>query len=495
MAIPNNLRIPFIAVEFDSSRAYQGTSIIPYKVLIVGQKTSEGSAPTNQVLKLTKDVPNSYFGRGSDLARMANTFFKNNIMTEVYAYAYNDPVGGNKATCSITVGSGPASVDGEISLLINGTRIAIPVAAGASNTVIASSIKSAIDAEPFLPVTAGVASNVVTLTAKNAGVIGNNLDIRQNYYDGENTPAGITITITAMTGGTGSIDLTNMIEDIGNEWFQGIVCSAIDPTNLNLIETELANRWGPLRMLDGLYFCARRGSGSNKATKLQELSNFGNTRNSKHVSCLNATYIPNDPAEVAAAYMGQIINAAAIDPAQPFHTLELIGILSPAKKERNSLSENNALLFDGISTFDCDINGKVLIQGSITMYQRNSVGGEDIAYLELNTMFTLMYLRYDFRNRIRNKYPRAKLADDGIKVRPGMQVITPKIGKAEAMAIFRSWEYNGLVEGIDQFKRDLICQRSPNDPNRLEWVLAPNLVNQFKIGAVNIQFLLQEVLV
>lgn len=491
MSIPTNLRVPFVAVEFDSSRAYQGASVLPYKVLLVGQKIAAGTAATGQFLKLNKDVPNNYFGNGSDLARMANAFFKNNLFTEVYAYAYADPAG-NAATCTITVGAGPASADGEIALLINGKRVAITVAAAATVNTIAAAIASAINADSSLPVTAAAVNAVVTLTAKNIGIIGNNIDVRQNYYDGEKTPAGITVTITAMTGGTGSVDLATMIAALGDDWYQVIVGSAVDTANLTLIEAELASRWSALRMLDGEYFCARRGDGATKALKLQDQSTFGNARNSKHVTCLNANYIPNDPAEEAASYAGQVAYEASIDPARPFHTLELVGILPPAMGERNTISENNALLFDGISTFECVAGGKVAIQGSITMYQKNAAGGDDIAYLELNTMFTLMYMRYDFRNRIRNKFPRAKLANDGARVKPGMQIITPKIGKAEAIAIFRSWEYEGLVEGIDQFKRDLICQRSASDPNRLEWVLPPDLVNQFKVGAVSIQFLLQD---
>jgi phage tail sheath gpL-like len=125
------------------------------------------------------------------------------------------------------------------------------------------------------------------------------------------------------------------------------------------------------------------------------------------------------------------------------------------------------------------------------MYQTNSLGADDIAYLDANTLFTIMYLRYDFRTQILSRYPRAKLANDGVQIGPGQQVMTPKLGKSEAINIFRGWETLGLVEGIDTFKRDLICVRSTTDPNRLEWILPPDLVNQFRVGAATIQFLLE----
>jgi phage tail sheath gpL-like len=89
------------------------------------------------------------------------------------------------------------------------------------------------------------------------------------------------------------------------------------------------------------------------------------------------------------------------------------------------------------------------------------------------------------------KYARAKLADDGVQAGAGQVIMTPKLGKSEAINIFRGWETLGLVENIDQFKNDLVCVRSITDPNRLEWVLPPDLINQFRVGAATIQFLLE----
>jgi phage tail sheath gpL-like len=82
------------------------------------------------------------------------------------------------------------------------------------------------------------------------------------------------------------------------------------------------------------------------------------------------------------------------------------------------------------------------------------------------TLFTLSYLRYDWRNHMLTKYPRHKLANDGTRYGSGQAIITPKVGRAEAIGKFRQWEELGLVEGADQFKRDLIVERNSEDPNR-----------------------------
>jgi phage tail sheath gpL-like len=103
-------------------------------------------------------------------------------------------------------------------------------------------------------------------------------------------------------------------------------------------------------------------------------------------------------------------------------------------------------------------------------------------------MLTLLYLRFTFRNRLLGRYPRHKLASDGTRFGAGQAVITPKIGKAEAVAWFRDMEELGLVENFDQFKTDLVVERNVADPNRLDFLLPPDLINGFIVGAANIQF-------
>jgi phage tail sheath gpL-like len=106
----------------------------------------------------------------------------------------------------------------------------------------------------------------------------------------------------------------------------------------------------------------------------------------------------------------------------------------------------------------------------------------------VTTLLTLLYLRYSFRARIASKYPRHKLADDGTRIGAGQAVITPKLGKAEAIAWFRDMEELGLVENFDQFKNDLVVQRNASDRNRLDFVLPPDIVNPLTVTAARVDF-------
>ena len=483
MTIPA-LRVPFVYVEFDSSRAFQGPAILKYKVLLIGQRTSTGSVAELVLKTLTSaDKAAEYFGNGSMLHRMAIAYFANNKITETYAIALDDGGSGVAATGTFAI-TGPATADGIMVFYIAGKRIPITVTSGDTATDIGDALAAAVTADTSLPVTGANVTGTVTLTAKNKGEAGNDIDMRTNYYSSEIYPAGCGCVVTAMSSGATNPDIQDVIDVLGDTWYNIFICPINDATNMTAMEAELVDRFGYARMIDGLYITSKTGN-------LATLSTYGNARNSPHVVCMHSQKVACYIGDFVGALGGKIALEGEIDPARPFQTLELTGMLAPGDTERFTNAENDTLLYDGIATFQVDQTNKVRIQRAITMYQTNDAGAADIAYLDANTLLTLMYLRYDFRTAIMTKYARAKLADDGTNFGAGQQFITPKIGKAEAISKFRQWESLGLVENATQFITDLICERNESDPNRLDWILPPDLVNQFRVGGVTIQFLLQ----
>jgi len=479
--LPNNLKVPFMYVSFDPSRAFEGSSVLSYKNLLIAERLDSGSKnPLKFDLVLNPSQASKFYGQGSMSHLMCKKYFENNKYTPLIVCSVNDT--GSQAQGSIVV-SGTASNAGSIYLMIDGVSIPVQVDKNDSNDDIASQIASTINSNGDLPVTASSTGDTCDITAKQSGTLGNDFDIRVNYYSGEELPDGINLTLNSMSGGSGEPDIQSVIDIMGEEWYNVIITSLSSASNLSKLDSELSDRFSAMRMIDGVGFVAKRDTVSN-------LVSFGSSLNSPHLSVMNGGEVPNHPAEIASSYAGKVSKEGSVDPARPFQTLELDGILSPELDKRNTISENNLLLNNGISTYQVSNDGTMRIQRAITTYQENEAGVDDIAYLDVNTMLTLMYLRYDFRNTILTKYPRAKLADDATRINAGQQVMTPKIGKSEAVSIFRNWESMGLVENLDQFKEDIICKRSNTDPNRLDWVISPDLVNQFRVGNAVIQFLL-----
>ncbi len=363
----------------------------------------------------------------------------------------------------------------------NGNAIVLTSTDGTDVAVSGAGTLTGATDDTDLAVHASVSGAVVTLRARNAGAVGNEFDIRANYQDGEETPAGVSLAVVDMSSGATNPSLTSLISAMGDSWYHVIANPYTDATSLTALENELADRAGPMRMIDGFAVSAKDDSYANVAV-------LGDSRNSAFSCILRTNDSPTPPPEYAAHVAGTIALYGAIDPARPLHTLPLPYVKAPAEGDRDTKEERNLLLYDGISTTRVGPGDLVQIEGMITTYQRNAAGSPDTAYLYLTTGLTLMYARYDFRTAIATRYPRHKLASDGTRFASGQAVMTPSLGKAEAIAWFRRMESLGLFEGFDQFKRDLVVERNVSDVNRLDFYLPPDLVNQLVVTAARIGF-------
>ncbi len=479
--IPSDVRVPGSYVEFDSSKAVTGLPPAPQKILVIGQRLATGTTAALTPVRLaSKAAAVAAFGRGSMGALAFAALWDNNDRTEAWGIGLDDAGGSTAASCTITV-AGPATAADTIALMIAGVRVQAGVASGAPVATMAAAIAAAINANPDLPVTAAALAAVVTLTARNKGTAGNDIDVRHSYFQGETLPVGVGLAITAMAGGATNPDVATVFAAIGDTQFPTLILPFADTNTLVAVETELASRSGPMRAIEGMAYAGLRGT-------FGALAAVGAARNSMYVSLIGAKASPTHPAAWAAAYAGQIAFHGSIDPARPFQTLPMTTVQPPALIDRFTATERDLLLRDGISTWTVDAGGTVLIERAITTYQTNAQGLEDIAWLDVNTPLTLFYLRLAVRSRIGLKFPRHKLASDGTNVGAGQAIVTPRVIRAELIALFRDLESAGLVENLDQFKSNLIVERSKIDPNRVDALIPPDIVNQFRVFAARIEF-------
>jgi phage tail sheath gpL-like len=219
-SISSSLRVPFVAAEFDNSRAQQGPALLPYRALLIGQKTSSGTATANTIVRVSNESQvRTFAGPGSLLHRMAIAWFANNRSTEVYIGVLADNGSGVAASGTLTV-TGPATASGTLSLYIGGTLVQVAVASGDAQNTIATAIGAAITANTDLPVTASVTTNVVTVTAKPQGHARQRHRHAAELPAGEATPAGVAVAIVALASGATNPVLTTLIAAMGDTQFQ-----------------------------------------------------------------------------------------------------------------------------------------------------------------------------------------------------------------------------------------------------------------------------------
>ena len=483
--IPNLLLTPGSYIEYDASRAVSGLAILPNRVLLVGSRLSTGTVPANTLVQVTRDTDGiDFFGEHSQMARAVERFKLNAKFTEVWAIGMDDAGAGVAATKTITV-TGTSTSAGVLPLLIHGERVNVLVPTGSDPTSTAALIVAAITASNAMMFTAASTLGVVTLTARNAAAWTQALDVRSNYeitsIERAALPSSVTLAFADAVTGATNPDVTAAYALIGAEHFTKIVSFFSDATNVAATEAEELERWGPAVQQDGLGFFALTGTHS-------ELLAYGGARNSQFSTVLGIGASPSPEAEWAAAYAA--VDSNEPDPARPRQTLQLLGVLPPARSDVFTQAERNLLLQGGISTFTTDQSGQVFIERMVTTYQTNAQSFSDTTYLNVTTMHMLAALRYTLRVRISLKYPRHKLADDGTNYGPGQPVVTPSVIRAEILGLFGQWELSGLVEDFEQFSAELLVERNGPDRDRLDARLGPNLMNQFRVFAGQIQFII-----
>lgn len=482
--VPAGGLTPFFFVEIDNSGAFAGENTIPWKILLIGQQLATKTAPleVTQITDLAQAI--ALFGAGSQLAAMVEAFLASNKSQPLHVLPLSDAAGSAAASGTIAF-SGTATAAGSVKLMVGGRYLEVGVEATDTAAEIATAVAAAIQAASKLPVTASATGSTVTLTAKNKGAAGNEIDVRVNHYQGETLPTGVTATLVAMSGGSVDPDLSALGVSglLSNRWFQAIAQPYTTTAALAYMETELTSRWKADTQRGGVLFVAKNAAFST-------LTSFGAALNSPFLVALNARNVPTTPWEFAAEAAGIVAYQAAIDPARPLQTLAFSWAKAPTQSQENNWTENETLLQSGVATFTVAADRTVRVQRMVTTYKTSPTGAADPSYRDVETVYTLQAIRYDWATYMGNKYHRHKLADDGANFGAGQAVITPKVGRAEAINRFKVWEASGWVEGVEDFKANLVVERNASDVNRLDFLLPPNLMNQFRVGASQIRFIL-----
>ncbi|PCJ68203.1 MAG: phage tail protein [Rhodobiaceae bacterium] len=493
--IPDDIRIPLFWAEIDASQ--NRTVFGSQKALIVGQLLPSATQAADTPVFITSEADaKEKFAPGSQLASIVELFRKNNSFTEMWALGLEDDGSAVAATGAVTI-TGTATADGTLNVYIGGQRVRVGVTTGDTATIVGAALETAIGVNEAaaitlgsgVPVTAENTAGVVAITARNAGALGNDIDLRANYggvLAGEFTPDGLTVGTTGMADGVTNPDLTGAIAGIGDEPFDFILQPYSDTASLDAWAAEMndtVGRWSWSRQVFGHVFTVSQNSVAN-------LQTLGSGRNDPHMSVVGFHGSPTPSWEVLGAVGGQATTALINDPSRPLQTLQLLGVRLPDVTDRFTITERNTLLQSGIATLRYATEG-VQIEAMTTTYQTNSFGSEDISYLYANVPFQLAYILRTLKGRIEQKFPRHKLADNGTRFAAGQAMVTPSIIRAEIIAAYEEMEYFGHVENSDAFAKALIVERNAANPWRVDVQMNPDLTQQFRIFALKNQFLLQ----
>ena len=396
----------------------------------------------------------------------------------------------NFATGTITF-TGPATSSGVIALYIAGVLVSTAVSVADPANTIASNVAAQIGATANLPVSVGVTGATVTLTSLNAGLPGNEIDMRVNYRGaaaGETLPAGVNVTFTGTQAGSGYLlagggnnpSITPALANLPQQPFDFIGTAFTDAQNITALTTLLndaTGRWSWEQQLFGGWFAAYRGS-------LGALATYGATNDDQHGSIMGLFDVPQPAWIWTAEVAAQCAVSIRANPAQPLQNV-VMNVLPPPPPSQFSISERNTLLYDGIATFKV-VSDQVVMERMVTTYQKNAGGQPDNSYLDVETMYTLMAGMRDMITYLASQFPRAILVSNGSPTPFGSNMVTAATIQASANARYATQCANGWMQNAAQFAKTSQAQNAGNGTVKL--LLPFMLANQLRVMAMLVQF-------
>lgn len=485
------LLVPGLFYEVDPSQAAQTDD--PGRALYVGQLVAGGTAVAGQVYPIaTMEQAKTLFGAASQLVAMLKAHRRTDPFGLLYACGLADAGGTTKASMTITV-TAAATAPGQVPLWIAGVPVPVVLAGTETVNQTAAAVAAAINAVPDLPVTAAAVNAVVTLTAVNGGTLGNDIRVSNGWLGaagGEVQPTAFAATLSAAALAGGATDPTvgAAFAALGDTTYDFIGMPYTDAGNLNAADAAMgltnSGRWAFNRMVYGHVFTAKRASVATAQT-------LGLGRNGPFVSIAAVYDTPTPVWEWLGTALGQTAVVLRNDPARPVTGLELPGVQVPplGSTGRFSITERNTLLLSGISTIRIDPDNVARIDRWVSTYQINGLGQADQSWRGIEKHYILMRVLRRLQAAWARNFPRAKVAPDGTRVRPGANIVTPSIGKAAIVAEMRRMEENdGLLSNVDAAIPYLRLQVNGQNPDRMDIVFPPPLIGQLFTTAVLAQF-------
>lgn len=494
----------FLAVILGGSPTSAGA--VAKKILLIGNKITSaitGSSPTLSVAAGTQanaapvflasaDQAATYFGRGSELHRMAKAAFAQYPDALLYGCASVES-GGSAAIATLTFAT-TASAAFTIHMTMCGVAFDVAVASGDTVTTVATAVANAINNLPDLPVTAQNSSGVLTVTAKHPGTRGNELRVRAQFIDSAGNPTEITTSSTTspgattgiwsdvttlgsaykMSGGTTDATITAALAAIASTRYDRIALAFRDTTALDAVAAQVDSMASVTTQLRQQFIYGTAGT-SGAATSL------ATGRNDSRGQCVWHYNSPTPPeeftAQVAAARLigdavvGGIHIGEASRPSANLDGTELATCAaSPFAADAPTGNEIEAALNNGVTPLAPSTSrpGFCSIVRSIT--SRSLDGGtQNYSVIDTSSVTVCDYVADDLQSDIGTVFAGKNLASDTSDGSPptAANVVTPSMVRDRFAYKLGLYEESGITRDAAANMPLLAVEEDTGTPGRL----------------------------
>lgn len=439
MSVRANRLLPLVGVEFGSNIQVPSQQVNP---LVIGMTNGDASvtAQDGKIYQVT-NIQEAYllFGYGSQLALILEGYFlRGDVAVDVLAFK---PGASDKATSVDLSVSGMITKAGNIAVDVAGTRY---ITAFASSDMIEDALKALsdkINADKTGAFTTSVTPSTTSPTKTDAKITF--LSKGKGWYtkilDGEVvteiTSSELTFT-KVKTAGSGEIDGAKIVAALGEKHYNLLIHNL--PSAMDVIHTELKNRWDITSGKEGMQFLVAKDTYSNLYARQSKNQMF---------TCMvamkgQATGVSSE--RILGEITREIYEGVSIDPSAPVRNMAL----SFDYRDNFSDVERELLLEKGYSTVKQSNTDKAVIESLVTTYRTSDEGLNDLSFLYINTFFTLSAIRYETASHFINVASKAKYIPKLTStMKPGQKIITNDLILTEMIALF----IGGTSDGLGDF--------------------------------------------
>ena len=417
--------------------ATQAVENTTQRVLFVGQKVAAGTASAGGLVEnISTNDEDTLFGANSMLAGMIRSAREQNPITRFDAIPLDDAGAGVAATGSV-VFAGTATASGTITITIgsaNDYALSVGVTSGDTATVVGDALVTAVTNNTNIPVSASNSTGTVTLTADNDGPLGNFIGISTN-----GSVAGVTVTLTAFSGGATNPTFTGVFDVVGDNRYQGIVWPYFSDTSE--VRSFLEGRFNvDNKVLDGSAFTSSIDTFANHLVRLNALNSQALTdfvdefiNQSDYVAPSQFEMPQIKAAQFAAiralrltdgANIGSFVlasngpNDAFGGPAlasKPYFNTPAPDLPLTGTGRGFTETEIEQLFTAGGSVIGNNVAGNGVIFGEVvTTYKTDSAGSPDLSFKFLNYVDTSSNVREYFYNNLRSRFAQSRLTEGDV---------------------------------------------------------------------------------
>lgn len=475
MASTTGIYTPFFSLKLtrDAARSAEGEEL-PVQPLFIGQKVAAGSASNGTIHEVVKlaDVE-ELAGKGSHIYAVMASYFKRRSTTRAFIGVLDDAGGATKGSRDFTVAGAPTE-NGTLYFRLNGEKFGIPVVTTDDVTAIAAKIVAevGVSATTGRRVTATNVAGVVTFEASNGGAGVGTIELGYNTDATDEPVPGLTITVGAQTAGTGDPDIDDVIANIGDAHFYQWLSPYADSVSIGKAEAALDILGDQYNARDGIYVTFDSDTVSN-------LKALAAGSASKYTAIVDVYGWQSDRYSIAGVLGREVAISVKADVNLPLHNLVLPDLVGPSSGNERVWEDRNSLAQDGVAGLDPD---KLTLESPVTTWTEFS---EERRW---ENIYNLSSLRISFKNRILTRYPRAKLKKGDETVDVDQQLMTPTIGRAEAISWYSEKILRAQVEDLQYFVDNLTVEVT--DVDTITWQLPCTLVGQFVVGTGDLNYIL-----